>query len=288
MKNLFLVLALILTVSITFTQAQTDTVKVDKVYMLDGTIYDGKVKTIKSDMIVFVEKETELEYELLKNDIKVVVLANGKPVVFTNTSIKETPVVKETPVSSVVPEPTPPPVTLENEPEYTAPNATSTDLNIEFALSAKLAFGLASWTDIKTDKSKLGFGVNGDLFAGIILDDMFVGIGPHFGYNVWAYSETIGGYTATARTSVSDFGFGLGAAWDGFYMILGFGSGNVSITAEFAGLSETYDVPESIGYKRFEIGWYDGYLIGFALQNYSDDDMQNNLNRIEFFIGWAL
>ena len=80
MKTLFsIILSLILLVSITsFTQAQTDTVKTDKVYMLDGSTVDGKVKTIKNDIGIFTEKETGVDYEINKSDIKVIILANGK------------------------------------------------------------------------------------------------------------------------------------------------------------------------------------------------------------------
>lgn len=272
MKNIFSVLSLIFfLVSISFIQAQTDTVKTDKVYMLDGSTMDGKVKTVKNDIVVFTDKETGVDYEIKKSDIKVIILASGKPIIFT----------ENTEVSKNV---YPPPAT---QSPTTPPAVTPPGFETQFGLSAKVAIGLASWNDLQTDDSKLGFGINGDLLAGVLLDEMFFGIGPHLAYNVWSTSKTYSGYTATASTSVSDFGLSFGGAWDGFYVLLGFGSGNVTISAELGGDSQSYDLPESIGYTRVEFGWYDGYLIGIAFQNYSDDEIPNNLNRIEFLVGWV-
>lgn len=289
MKTLFvIILSLILLVSITsFAQAQTDTVKFDKVYMLDGSILDGNVKMIMSEFVVFVEKETQLNYEINKNDIKVIALANGKFVVFNNNNNNnniesDNITVKSAPIKEKRSEAIK--TTIEQTPGQVI---QETNPSIQFSLAGLLGLSLQNWKDLKTDDSKLGFGIQGDLFAGIILDDMYVGIGPHFGYSFWTQSETEYGYSSSITTSIGDFGIGLGAAWEGFYMVLGAGSGNVSITANVGDESETLDIPEGIGYTRIEFGWYDGYLIGFALQNYSDDKIANNLSRIEFILGWA-
>ena len=146
---------------------------------------------------------------------------------------------------------------------------TSTDNGIQFSMAGLFLGSLGNWNDLKTDESKLGFGVGGDLYAGIILDDMYIGVGPHFGYNFWSFSKSVSGITASATTSVGDFGFGLGAAWEGFYLTLGKGSGNVSVTAEAGGESQTVDMPEGIGYTRIGFGWFDGFALGVALMNYS-------------------
>jgi hypothetical protein len=161
------------------------------------------------------------------------------------------------------------------------------DRGVQFSLAGLLLGSLGNWNDLKTDESKLGFGFGGDLYAGIILDDMYVGVGPHFGYNFWSFSKSISGITASSTTSIGDFGFGLGAAWEGFYLTLGMGSGNVSVTAEADGDSQTIDLPEGIAYTRIGLGWFDGFAIGIALMNYSDDKIPNELNRVEFNLGWA-
>jgi hypothetical protein len=164
---------------------------------------------------------------------------------------------------------------------------TPTDQNIQFSMAGLLMASLQNWNDLQTDKSKLGFGMSGDLLGGIILDDMYIGLGPHLGYNFWTYSETVAGINASATTSVSDFGIDLGASWDGFFLTIGAGSSNVSVTAEAGGSSQTVDIPNSIGYKRVSFGWNDGFAFGIAFMSYNDEDIPNKLNRIEFNLGWA-
>ncbi len=161
------------------------------------------------------------------------------------------------------------------------------DNGIQFSLAGLLLGSLQNWNDLQTDESKLGFGLSGDLFAGIILDDMYIGVGPHLGYNFWTFSKTISGVSASSTTSVGDFGVDLGAAWEGFYLTLGGGSSNVSITAEAGGQSQTLDIPGNIGYTRVGFGWYDGFAVGIAFVSYKDDNVPNKLNRMEFNFGWA-
>ena len=282
MKNIFIIFTVLLMFSIT-SFGQTDTVKSDKVYMLDGSTMDGKVKTVKPDIIVFTEKETTVDYELNKSDIKVIVLASGKPMVFNSP-----PIEKQVTKSAVV---TTTPKTRSNiventQVETTPPVETKPD-GVQFSMAGLLLGSLQNWNDLKTDESKMGFGFSGDLFAGIIIDDMYVGIGPHLGMSFWTTSASYSGYEVSATTSVTDFGFDVGAAWEGFYITFGAGSGNVSITASAGGDSETYDLPESIGYSRIGFGWFDSFAIGFAIQSYSDKETPNNLDRFEINFGWA-
>ena len=277
MKTLFsIILSLILLVSITsFTQAQTDTVKTDKVYMLDGSTVDGKVKTIKNDIVIFTEKETGVDYEINKSDIKVIILANGKPLGFTETI----PTTSSTVVA--------PSVVATTEPTNTTTETVSPKKDeIQFSLAGYLAGSLQNWS-VETEESTLGFGISGDLLAGIIWEDIYFGVGPHFGGSWWTVNETIAGYSASATTSVADFGFDLAVAFDGFFATVGWGSGSVSITAEVGGESETYDVPDGIGYTRLMLGWNDGFLFGLAFTSYDDTKIDNNLNRAEICLGWA-
>lgn len=164
---------------------------------------------------------------------------------------------------------------------------TNIDKGVQFSMAGLLLGSLQNWKDLQTDGSKLGFGFSGDLLAGIILDDMYIGVGPHLGYNFWIYSKTISGITASSTTSVSDFGLDLGAAWEGFYLTLGGGSSNVSITAEAGGESQTVDIPGNIGFTRIGFGWFDGFAIGLAFMSYSDEEIPNKLSRLEVNFGWA-
>jgi hypothetical protein len=164
---------------------------------------------------------------------------------------------------------------------------TNVNKGVQFSMAGLLLGSLQNWKDLQTDGSKLGFGFSGDLLAGIILDDMYIGVGPHLGYNFWIYSKTISGVTASSTTSVSDFGLDLGAAWEGFYLTLGGGSSNVSITAEAGGESQTVDLPGNIGFTRIGFGWFDGFAIGLAFMSYSDEEIPNKLSRLEINFGWA-
>jgi hypothetical protein len=164
-------------------------------------------------------------------------------------------------------------------------NTTSESDNMHFAFSGLLLASLQNWADLQTTESKLGFGICGDLFAGVDMGDMYVGIGPHFGYNAWSVSKTADNVTATASTNVSDYGFDLGASWEGFYMVLGLGSSKVSVSADVGGTSQTVDMPTSISYRRVGLGWSETFVFGIAFTNYSKTEVPNNLNRLEFSIG---
>ena len=54
----------------------------DKMELRNGQVIFGKVEKIKSDMVDFKESETDLVYETLKKDIRLIQLANGKILTF--------------------------------------------------------------------------------------------------------------------------------------------------------------------------------------------------------------
>jgi len=60
--------------------AQTE--DLDKMELRNGQVIMGKVEKIKSDMVDFKESETDLVYETLKKDIRLIQLANGKILTF--------------------------------------------------------------------------------------------------------------------------------------------------------------------------------------------------------------
>jgi hypothetical protein len=57
---------------------------VDKIHLRDGSVLEGKVKTIKPDIVEFVERETNIPYEIRKSEIKVIVLSTGKTISFAD------------------------------------------------------------------------------------------------------------------------------------------------------------------------------------------------------------
>ena len=284
MKMLFSMLALILMFSMTL-PAQTEPVATDKIYMVDGSILEGKVNLIKNDVVQFTDKETEIQYEIDKTDIKVIVPASGKPIVFN-----EPPKVEETLPPVIVA-----PVAVQSDPTTRSgatTEATTTETQVveqtpevQFSLAALLFFSLQSWNNLETDGSKLGFGFSGDLFAGIIWEEMYFGIGPHFGISAWSGTERVLGYDIDMGATVTDFGLDLGVAWTGFYATFGFGSSGATLSA--SGLGESVEMEYSgIGYTSFGFGFFDGYAIGLNFVSY-DKEQISNLNRLEINLGWA-
>ncbi|GJQ44134.1 MAG: hypothetical protein D8M26_13555 [Ignavibacteriae bacterium] len=54
----------------------------DKMELRNGQVIMGKVEKIKTDMVDFKEAETDLVYETMKRDIRLIQLANGKILTF--------------------------------------------------------------------------------------------------------------------------------------------------------------------------------------------------------------
>lgn len=86
MKTTFIALLLFL-----FSNAysQSDTASRDKIYMNDGSQMTGKVVTVKTDLIVFLDNETDLTYEIQKARIRLIILSNGKSLTFKEESTEK-------------------------------------------------------------------------------------------------------------------------------------------------------------------------------------------------------
>jgi hypothetical protein len=86
MKTTFIALFLFL-----FSNAysQSDTASHDKIYMNDGSQMTGKVVTVKTDLIVFLDNETDLTYEIQKARIRLIILSNGKSLTFKEESTEK-------------------------------------------------------------------------------------------------------------------------------------------------------------------------------------------------------
>lgn len=86
MKTTFIALFLFL-----FSNAysQSDTASRDKIYMNDGSQMTGKVVTVKTDLIVFLDNETDLTYEIQKARIRLIILSNGKSLTFKEESTEK-------------------------------------------------------------------------------------------------------------------------------------------------------------------------------------------------------
>jgi hypothetical protein len=162
---------------------------------------------------------------------------------------------------------------------------TIVDNGIQFGLAGMLGASFQNWEKLQTDKSKLGFGIAGDLFAGIKMDDLYFGLGPHLGYSFWTTTETVSGYRTSGTWDVGDYGFQFISAWDEFFLTFGMGSAAVSVTATVGGDSETVDMPEDANYNRVGFGWYDGFLVALTYTSYKD--WASNLGRLEVSFGYG-
>ena len=154
--------------------------------------------------------------------------------------------------------------------------------NDKFETRLFITSSLQSWYELPDVNNKIGFGISGTIFGGIKTEDLYLGIGPHFATN--SHVNNLNYY----RT-VNDFGLNLNLEMYDFFIIFGAGYSNVSITNtdNIYNLSETINFPSSIGHTRFMIG-YKIYSILFgsiSIVNYSDNSIQNNLNRTELNIG---
>ena len=92
-----------LLVCVSSLNAQTDTtVRVDKVHLRNGSILEGKVKVVKTDIVEFVENETDLTYELRKSEIRVIILGSGKSISFADEPDPKTSPAPSQPLQPVI------------------------------------------------------------------------------------------------------------------------------------------------------------------------------------------
>jgi len=81
------VLVTMILICASVSQAQTDTTaQVDRIHLRNGSVLEGKVTVIKTDVVEFIERETNLTYEFKKTDISVIVLSSGKSITFADES----------------------------------------------------------------------------------------------------------------------------------------------------------------------------------------------------------
>lgn len=159
------------------------------------------------------------------------------------------------------------------------------DEGIQFGMAGMLMLSLENWEKLQTDKSKIGFGISGDFYVGIKVDDMYFGIGPHLGYNFWTYEQTISGYHTSGTWDASDAGLEFLTSWDGFYLTFGMGSSKTSVTATVGSTSNTVEMPDDADYNRVGFGWYEGFLVGLTYTSYKD--WATNLSRLEISFGYG-
>jgi len=84
LKAAVILLPMIL-ICLSVAQAQPDTTaQVDKIHLRNGSVLEGKVKVVKTDLVEFVEKQSNLLYEFKKSEIQVIVLSSGQTISFAD------------------------------------------------------------------------------------------------------------------------------------------------------------------------------------------------------------
>jgi hypothetical protein len=254
-----------LVASIVFSQTST----VDLLYLKNGSIIRGQVieltgaavKIKTSDGSLFVFSMTEID-KMVKE--------STAPAASLVPSVEATAMASSTPAQ---------------EPFTPAPAPQKQ--GIKFGLRGGLFANLEIWDQLQGDPdSKIGFGVNGVLAAGISIDnDMYVGVGPLIGANFWSQSKKILGENTSTTWNVMDVGGNLVFGFDDMFLMLGTGSADVSLTATVGSDSKTVDMPDSAPFTRVGLGWGDG--LGFGISYVSYSDWAKNLSRFEVNVGFS-
>jgi hypothetical protein len=275
--SIFIVLVVLVS-SITFAQ-QTP---VDVLYLKNGSIIRGqlvemsggsvKIKTADGSLFVYSMSEVE---KMVKDSATIPAAA---PVVAPDAAPTVAPVAvpvqKTTRVKRVQEAPV-----VAAEPQI-QPGS--------FGMRGAVFVGLQNWSKLKISSgdSRLGFGFMGTIVGGVNLDlGMYVGAGPQFGGSFWTLSKTIAGQTASATTSVMDYGINVVFGIDDMFALVGFGGADVGMSATAGGHTETVDMPEAGSYSRLGFGWGDGFGLGIFLVSYGAP--YQNLGRFEICLGFA-
>ena len=82
-----------------------------------------------------------------------------------------------------------------------------------------------------------------------------------------------------------DYGANVYAEFDDMYMFFGLGSAEVSVTASYAGDSETVDLPLAAKYQRVGVGWGGSLAFGVSYVSYSD--WAHKLSHLEINMGYS-
>lgn len=266
MKTLSLVLALTaLVATVAFAQEQT----VDVLYLKNGSIIRGQVIELAADVKIKTADGSIFVYPMSQVSRMIKEPVAPKP---AQQPAVASPVVTAKPVSP--PEPLVPPPVPKKE-------------GVAFGLRGGLMGSFQIWDQTADGENKFGFGFMGTLTGGADFDDgdMYVGVGPHLGASFWSETQEVMGYDASATWNVLDYGLNLVGGFDEFYLLVGFGEADVSLTATLEGDSETMEMPDAAPYQRVGLGWGDGFSFGLSYVSYSD--WAQNLSRFELGMGWA-
>ncbi len=155
----------------------------------------------------------------------------------------------------------------------------------QFKIKGFLSLAFQNWTEMPASEGKIGFGLNGDLFAGVQLDDFYFGMGPSLNLSFLSNSKTVGGYNSTTTYTTTNAGLDFYLSNSGFFVLFGRGYSSIDVTVSLDDLSQTVNMPEDATYNRVGIGWEDGFLFYISYCSYLD--WAKNMSRIELNFGYA-
>jgi hypothetical protein len=256
MKKIVVILVSLIFASISlFSQQAT----VDVVYLKNGNIIRCQVMEVGQESVKIKTADNSIYIYSMTEVIKIVKepVTSSEPVERTKSAAQ----------------PVPPPKPKQE--------------GVSFGFVGGIFANLEGWNKLKGEPDhKFGFGLMGTIAGGIrIDDDMYIGLGPHLGVNMWSQSKTVANTEVSASLDVADFGGNFVFVFDDMFFILGMGSANVSATAKAGGSTQTVTIPESAPFTRVMFGWGDGLAFGCSYVSYSD--WAEYLSRFEINLGYT-
>ena len=122
------------------------------------------------------------------------------------------------------------------------------DKGIRLKIVGNLYIAPENWKKVGDGQdSKFGYGLGGMLGLGLKIDDILLGVGPHFGVNRWSadYSHKSQSATSSVYVELADYGIeGVFYMWFGSSkMSIILGSGETEISSGYVVNGKTYMYP---------------------------------------------
>ncbi|MCA2005519.1 MAG: hypothetical protein LDL01_06945 [Ignavibacterium sp.] len=164
-------------------------------------------------------------------------------------------------------------------------NDNQANSGIEFKIKGLLSLSFQNWTEMPASEGRIGFGINGDLFGGVQIDEFYFGLGPNLNLSFLSNSKTVSGYNSTTTYTVTNAGIDFYLSTEGLFVIFGRGYASIDVTVTLDDLSQTVNMPEDATYNRVGFGWEDGFLFSITYNSYLD--WARNMSRMELNFGYA-
>ncbi|HEX7938192.1 MAG TPA: hypothetical protein VF483_04320 [Gemmatimonadaceae bacterium] len=141
------------------------------------------------------------------------------------------------------------------------------DSGVRLGLAGNLYIAPEIWPDIGAkDDQKVGVGFGAMLGVALQIDNTRLGIGPHFGYNLWTadYSHKPNTATKSVSFGMQDAGLEMGLTMDNMIVMLGTGTSTMDALMTLDNGSD-YRYPgldkEKFGYNTVGVGFVNGRFV---------------------------